>query len=981
MTIKSRRKGRTIMKEISSLEGGTSRKKTVKPSVKPASGTNGKHDLRPLFAFIATLMLYVLAVLLCNKYPLGKYSFLQSDLKAQYAPFLALLRSKITEIGNAPGGHLISYLSYSFKMGLGKNFIGSYGYYLASPFNLIYLLFDEAQIDAAVLTIVVLKLSLASGFMCLFLGKKTEDKKTLWPVLLGIMYAFSLYSQAYIFQIMWLDGFMLLPLILYFTEKFIKEQKYAGLVISLLVLFISNYYIAYMAGIACFFYLCIRLFEEKIPLKKALGIGLRFVLAAGFTGMMTAVMLVPVGLDTIRNADMTVSGRGSSVLTYSPLTFIHLFLSGESSDFSDVLSNNYPFLFICLLVTILMMIYFISPVFKGRERKVHAACVIGVVLSTALYPLDKAWQVFDDPNWFWHRQAFVFLPVFLIISFKVLLRIKEVARKDIIKVMLVMFLLEVIDLTLGRMNGHSDTFVFNAALTLVYCLILIGYGVQDWHEQLRDMPKLLSPILTGIIIFELIYVGPMLSASIETMTLFGGYAEEYSDSIRAEEEFGNYAKARSSATGAFRAEGEGIPEYTTKYYVEEGQAFYGNYNGLSFFNSNSNKKMQRFGKQLGMPTNYNYFAVGHSYACPSVDAFFSIGSVSSRRDLSFYRLDNMDSFDSGLKFYANDEVMPLAFAADRGASDFDFYRLEKDATEKNYYALQNDWYRSMFPDAFTEDFFVELDDGVTGEPKITNGVSFNKSSYMTNEEFINKNSPDAEKETEKANSDPLGLENSIYEELKDNVTVLYRNNKNIPIALEYEFEAPNDKEIYCTLATGRIMDATDVYVNGIKLASCSANAYYSQMYRIGKFAEGETVKVSFLSDGDSWSYLNVRFANFDADSFSAQFAGVDRTKVKADVVSDGYAKFTVNGLDANDTVITTIPAEDGWQLYIDGAPAEYKVYQNAFISFDAPSGNHTAELVFTAPGLKLGAAVSCAGLVLLAAFIVIDKNRSKMKEK
>ena len=425
------------MKELSSLDGKSSKKTTVKPSLKTSSKSSKEMDLRPLYAFFATLVLYIVAMLLCNKYPLGEYSFLQSDLKAQYAPFLALLRSKLTEIGNVPKGHLISYISYSFKLGLGKNFIGTFGYYLASPFNLIYLFIEESQIDTAVLAIVTLKLSLSASFMAMFLGSRTEDKKTLWPVLLGIMYAFSLYSQVFIFQIMWLDGFMLLPLILFFTEKFIKKQNYAGLIISLLVLFVSNYYIAYMAGIACFLYLLIRLFAEKVQIKKAIGICVRYALTAGFTGLITAVMLVPVGLDTIRNADQTISARGNDALTYSPLTFIHMMILGDPRDFSDVLPSNYPFLFICLLVTILLLIYFISPVFKGRERKIHGVCVLGAVLSTAIYPLDKAWQVFDDPNWFWHRHAFVFLPLFLIISMKVLFKAKELARKDIVKAVLV----------------------------------------------------------------------------------------------------------------------------------------------------------------------------------------------------------------------------------------------------------------------------------------------------------------------------------------------------------------------------------------------------------------------------------------------------------------------------------------------------------------------------------------------------------------
>ena len=969
------------MKEISSLEGGSAKKTAVKPSLKTSSKTGGKSDLRPLYAFLAALVLYVIAMLLCNKYPLGEYSFLQSDLKAQYAPFLALMKGKIAELNSVPQGHILSYISYSFKLGLGKNFIGTLGYYLASPFNIIYLLVDEAQIDAAVLAIVILKLSLSSGFMCLFLGSKTDNKKTLWPILLGIMYAFSLYSQAFIFQIMWLDGYMLLPLLLFITEKFVKEQKYLGLVISLLVLFVSNYYIAYMVGIACFLYLAVRLFEEKVQLKKAIGIMVRYALAAGFTALITAVMLVPVGLDTIRNADQTVSTRGQDAITFSPLTFIHMMLLGEPGKFADILQDNYPFLFICLPVTILLLIYFISPAFKGRERKIHAVCFLGVLLSTALYPLDKAWHVFDDPNWFWHRQAFVFLPLFLVVALKVLLKIKEIARKDIMKAMLIMYALVVIDYTFGRILGKSDTVLFNLCFITAYAGLLAGFGITKWPEQLKDMPRMIAPLLSGIVCFELVFASPILASDIEPLALDGGSSLEYIQSLNAEIEFGNYANTRSNSTGAFRAETEKTIDFTSKNYIEDGEAFFGGYNGIAFFNSNSNKKMHRFMKQLGTATNYNYFAAWHTFASPSIDSFFSVGSVSSRKDLSFYRLEGKDSYGTELNFYANDNFLPLAFAADGKAMDFDFYRLETDAVEKDYFKFQNDWYRSLFPEAFTEDFFVELDEGVTGAPVITNGVFFNTSEYVSNKDLTVPAESVQEEEETSTKADGLGLENSVSKELKTNLTKIYRTNSNIPIAIEYEFVVPSDNELYCSIATGKLVDGTKIYVNGVKAYDFSSNTYYSQMFRLGSFTAGETVKVSFISEEDKWSYLNIRFAYFDNETFTNQMANVDKTKVTADVVYDGYAKFNVNGIEDGDTIITTIPAEDGWQLYIDGAPVQHKVYQNAFIAFDAPSGNHTAELVFTAPGLKPGAMVSCAGIVLLAAFIVIDKNISKKKEK
>ena len=970
------------MRELSSLSGGTTKKSTGATRQKPALKSGNKPDLRPVFAFLVTLVLYVFLMIVNSKYPLGKNSFLLSDLRAQYAPFLALMRSKLSGAGNIPQDNLISYLSYSFELGLGKNFIGTFGYYLASPFNLLYLLLDETQINSAVILIAVLKLCFSSAFMCLFTGLRSGDKKTRWPVLVGIMYAFSLYALSYMFHIMWLDGYMILPLILFFTEKFIKEQKYAGLVFSLLYLFISNYYIAYMAGIASFLYLCIRMIEEKTETKKAFGIALRYVLTAGFTALITAVMLIPVGLDTIRNADQTVSNDGGNMITYSPLSLIHMFIMGEAEDFDDIMPCNYPFLFICLPVVILTLIYFLSPVFKGRERKFHAFCMLGVLLSTALYPIDKIWHVFDDPNWFWHRQAFVFLPLFLVITLKVLLKIQEVARKDITKAMIIMYLLVILDYSIGRGSGKSDAVIFNLCLITAYSALFAGYGLEKWPEQLKDMPKMLSPLLSGIICFELTVAGPMMTAGLETVTINEGSATDYIISLRAEKEYGSYARLRSESTNAFRAESEKITDYTDKNYVEEGEAFYADYRGISFFNSNSNKQMHHFMKQLGLQTNYNYFAVWHTFASPSVDSFFSVGSISARKDISFYRMEGEDSYGTGLGFYANDDALPLAFATDKGARDFDFYRLEKDAENKDFFSFQNDWYRSLFPEEFADDFFVEFGEDVTGAPVILNGTIFNSSEYVSNKELLKDADPSQkEKKANANNTDPLGFENTVYSELKKNMTDIYRINENTPIVVEYEFKAPSDDELYCALATGTIVDGAKLYVNGIKAYDIPSNAYYSHIFRLGKFNEGDDVKVTFLSDNDRWSYLNIGFAGFDSETFSKQISLIEKDKVRTEVVYDGYAKFSVDGLEADEMVITTIPAEDGWQLYIDGAPAEHMDYQNAFISFDIPAGDHVAELVFTAPGLKAGACVSCAGVVLLAAFIFIDKKVLKKKEK
>jgi hypothetical protein len=396
--------------------------------------------------------------------------------------------------------------------------------------------------------------------------------------------------------------------------------------------------------------------------------------------------------------------------------------------------------------------------------------------------------------------------------------------------------------------------------------------------------------------------------------------------------------------------------------------------------------MHHFLKQLGYPVNYNYFAVSYDQVIPSNDAFLSIGSVASRRPISFYQKTGSDSFKTGLDFYKAGKTLPIAFAASASAADFDFYKLEKTAEGKNYFAFQNEWYASMFPGKFTKDFFITMN-GVSG-PEITNGISYNKNDYRTRADIM-RDQPETEKSKSseggsgssesKSNSsvlydDPIGFEASVAKELASKYKTIYRQNEKLPIRIEYHIKAPTTSEIYCNLSTARILSDTSVYVNGVMVNSFESDTFYSQIFRIGSFEQGEDITVTFLSEESEWSYIDIRFGYFDYETFERQIGSVDLSKVKTETLEDGYAKFKVDGLAENEMVITTIPAEDGWKLTIDGNPAELTKYQDAFLAFSCPEGTHTVELSFTPPGLKIGALASCAGIVCLAAFVFIDKK-------
>ena len=966
------------MKELSALDTGK------KPALKKRTGSSG-FDKRPILAILAAVVMYVFLGIVCRKYPFGQFSLLISDLEAQYAPFLALYRSKLLSLlsgGNDP----ISALSYSFSMGLGKNFLGSYGYYLASPLNIIYLLIDVTKIDLVVFILIAGKLSLSAGTMCLFLCSRTTDKKSIFPIVLALFYAFSLYAQVFAFHIMWLDGYMLLPLLLYFIERFIKEQKIGGILVTLLLLFATNYYIAYMAGIFSFFYLCVRLFVIREEFKTSVKRVLKYVCSAVICGLVLTVLILPIGLDTLTNGEKTIVNGRSLFILYNPVELMSMLLLGYPGDFKDIVPSNLPLIFMGLPITILVILYLVSKTYSGREKTVHILALIGIWLSTAVYWIDKMWQVFDDPNWFWHRHAFVFLPVFLVIALRALEKIGEISRKDmLITVGIMMFMIVTVH-TIGGHVGEDKIFIYNTILTLAYCGLLYLYSVRKFPKQLEDIPQLITPMLTVVCIFELAFVGPTNSSALETMTIITGNSEELSLAIEELNEFGNESKTIGAETGAMRASVEKTPNYSKLYYAYSGEEMFGDYYGVALFNSNSNKQLHRFLKQFGFAVNYNYFAERYTYSAPSTDAFLSVGSVASMREISFYPETDEQQLTGVMKFYKNENVLPVAFAVDDKAMDFDFFQLEKAYETKDYFAFQNDWYRSMFPEQFTEDFFITLDDDIVGKSEIINGSIYNGSNYYTGVDLENKSDPDMQSEVnsslaeEDAFFDVLGYESDIVPLIEDNLVTVYRMNDAIPICINYEFVAPNTSEMYLNLSTYRIVNDTKVYVNGLEVAGCGSDTFYSQIYRLGSFEEGEQVNISIQSDCDSWTCLDVNIGYFDLDSFNSQFAKLDLGKVTATKIADGYVDLSVNGVGADETVITTIPYENGWTLYIDGQETEIKPYQGAFIAFKCPEGAHTAELRFIAPGLKTGAVISGVGIVALAVFVVLDINQ-KMKAK
>ena len=193
----------------------------------------------PVLSFSVPFFGLLTIMLLGGYSPLGKYYLLSSDMYHQYFPFFKTFRVMLLS-----GDSLL----YNWNIGMGLDFLGLYSYYLASPLNILSVLVPEGWLLGYFSLLVPIKLGLASMFFGIFL-EKIFGKRDLSVPLFSSFYGLCAWSLAYLWNIMWLDTFALLPLVALGTVQLLRDKKFVLYTFTLFLAIFSNYYIGFFTCI------------------------------------------------------------------------------------------------------------------------------------------------------------------------------------------------------------------------------------------------------------------------------------------------------------------------------------------------------------------------------------------------------------------------------------------------------------------------------------------------------------------------------------------------------------------------------------------------------------------------------------------------------------------------------------------------------------------------------------------------------------
>lgn len=343
--------------------------------------------------FTFSVALFVALAAAGHVYPFGDNSFLTNDLKYQYIDFFAWFRRVLLGEAN---------LRYSFSQGLGMNTWGLYSYYLASPFNLLCVLFPADKLTLFVFIISALKLGCIHISSAWYVQKRFDLSKPA-AFLLSLSFTFCSWTISNLCNPLWIDCLILLPICAFGCYELIREQKMIRLVIAIALNVMFCWYTAYINIL----FLCIFVLVEFVDYVAAEGFSWMLTLdrALRFAGAMMLGLLLSAWtfLPTI-----LAMAKGGPVLALGPLlktglkSLIRGFIPGMW-----VNNGNTPQFYCGVIMMLLATSLLFNRKVTAKIRITTFVVTAVLIASSVLSPLEYIWCGMRVPNGFYSRTAFL----------------------------------------------------------------------------------------------------------------------------------------------------------------------------------------------------------------------------------------------------------------------------------------------------------------------------------------------------------------------------------------------------------------------------------------------------------------------------------------------------------------------------------------------------------------------------------------------
>ncbi len=910
------------------------------------------------YAAVAFFIPFVgmLMVMLFGSYePFGNdRSMLYSDMYHQYYPFFVNYRENLL----AGRG-----LLYNWNIGMGLDYLGLISYYLASPLNLLSICIPESLTLEYFSLLMPLKLGFASMFFAMFL-RKTFHQNDFSIAMFGGLYGVCAWAVGYQWNVMWLDTFALLPLVVMGMVSLLKERRFILYTLALFLSIASNYYIGFFTCIFIFLLFWIYEICRFGGFKKLLAdLGLIALISALTIGM-TAFLEIPTlaALQTTQSSvnqfpekfalnivdrelyagyeqafaayrNALESGAFSDILRYGWESFTIGFKAitegmrqvagnmggGVVPSFKEGLPNIY-----CGVGSVMLALLFLfNRHVKIRDKICSVTLLLFFITSFLIRQLDYIWHGFHFTNMIPYRFSFLFSFVLLYMAYK------AYALRDTLKLWQIITAACISLLIFFLSDNRQDLvyLAYNLVFLLLFLSVLLFPAIQKKIPQDVDSEE--KAKLTDMYAFgrRVRNVGLCVITSLEIIFNIINFGVNFPYTTVT-----NYPKGTQSTANIIQYMKDQDDELFYRTEVTHAQTLndgaLNSYNGISTFTSSANVSVTEFMKSLGYGARNTYNRYCFEESSPVSNLFLGLKYMIERDG----HVEENPFFDEvhhygGVYLLKNNTYLPLGFLTDSALSTLNFQ------TTGDAFYFQNR--------------LLKLASGIEGDvwTKLTGDLL----------------------KVEAYDATLINSGNSGY--------ASYKTGANAGTVV-FCFTADRDGFACINLTNITKRNNFCVSLNGRELY----NESYSlpQMLAVSQVQEGDVIQIRFNCKADEQGSLSAMAAILDNDLFRQAYDTLNAATLQLTTFENTFLEGTIQ-CDRKGLLYTSIPQNGNWHAYVDGEEVEIKLIGDAMIGLELTEGTHTITFRYVNKSFNLGWKISLGCAIIFTA-IAIPVYHAKNKK-
>lgn len=854
-----------------------------------------------IFSIVLPITILLLADAFFGIYPFGEHSALALDLNAQYVYYYEYMYDVFAGKES---------IFYSWGRSLSGEFIGLFAYYLASPFNLIIWLFPRESVTEGILVMQLAKAA-AVGLTSAFYLKKQRGFSDLTTVIFSVSFAMCGYFAAHTINPMWLDGLIALPLVLAGVERVCDKRKFLLYTLSLVYIFIANYYIGYMVGIFSALYFLYYLLSQKSSVSGVKDV-CKAVLVYGISSVSAVLISCPIIIPVYKSlsvgklvyGDPGYSLRDNFENPRENFNIADIFIKLFPGTYDTIRPEGLPMLYCGTFALIFAALYFLSKKIPLRQRIAGGVLLGAMVISMYVMPVDMLWHGGQVPVWMPFRYSFAI--TFMLVSFgaEAFEQFASGKSRRVRGIGAVFALLLGVLLFSDYYGGNEYYDTTLVILMPIICLCVITVMIV-WFKR-SEGRKIMGISVSVLVCVELL-LNAIVTFNKAHDDIWYSSRESYTNIIPPTREVMDEIRERD--TGFYRSE-------KTYHRTVNDPAAVGMY-GISHSSSTYNAKVIELLRKIGYGARDHY--TRYDGATMLTDDILGFKYVLSKNpDLVPYYESVLEKGD--IKAYENRDAFPIAYLADIGV-------ISSELASENPFAAQ------------------------TSLARLISGKNYELYYPITDMMFDSSNVS-------------IGSTTDAHISYK-------KRDTNSSAYISYNVIMPHSGKAYVYFPTYYERECA-LYVNDKYSKNYFESENHTIAY-LGSYDAGESFNVRLELYKDDLYFTEAMFFYLDEDELADFNRSVWEMNRNTSVERTGHSELeiTVNA-EKDSALFMSIPIEEGWSAYIDGEAVQIvPAVDDTLMAIRVPAGEHKITVSFFPAGLKNGLAMMAVGLVIFAAMLLI----------